>query len=445
MKITKIHLQNVGVFEDTTIKFPSHHEGENGTDIHIFTGQNGSGKSTLLLALISSFLPKLPTYENSHSLLPNYATHYFLSKRIREYRNPQKNADITTLLQTVDKKIITNFFNKSYLAKAPTMGVFLYSSNSYQEKLAFPHFDIPLSYAVFIYSGHRAIIDNNDNNKINVEEHPLKEATNLIKSTTTSQFFKFVKEQIVKSLWAERKGDTARVESVNSALNAVKQFIKEVTNLSIEFELDADDTEKVMLLVAGQVVDYDALPDGLRSLMSWIADLLWRLDRTKWENNTSLLERRILLFLDEIEVHLHPSWQRKVLPTVQKLFKNAQVFISTHSPFVVNSIDGAFIHRIELEGKNAKVLPAVVSDNATNIQTVLREIFGISEEFGLEVSDKLDKFLQIKNDIFARKEYDRSEFLRLAKSLVAESEELNLIVAFELRQLNKKLEANFVL
>ncbi|MBK7937436.1 MAG: ATP-binding protein [Lewinellaceae bacterium] len=52
----------------------------------------------------------------------------------------------------------------------------------------------------------------------------------------------------------------------------------------------------------------------------------------KWENDTPVFERNFILFLDEIEVHLHPAWQRKILPAVQKLFPNAQIFISTHSP-----------------------------------------------------------------------------------------------------------------
>ena len=62
-----------------------------------------------------------------------------------------------------------------------------------------------------------------------------------------------------------------------------------------------------------------------------------------------IIEKNLILFLDEIEVHLHPAWQRKVLPVVQKLFKNSQIFISTHSPFVVNSVDDAWVYKLEVE------------------------------------------------------------------------------------------------
>jgi predicted ATP-binding protein involved in virulence len=50
MRITKIHLQNIGVFEDTTIAFPEKTDPDK-AEIHILTGENGTGKSTVLYGL----------------------------------------------------------------------------------------------------------------------------------------------------------------------------------------------------------------------------------------------------------------------------------------------------------------------------------------------------------------------------------------------------------
>jgi DNA repair exonuclease SbcCD ATPase subunit len=52
MRITKIHLQNIGVFEDTTIDSPGKTD-PGKAEIHILTGENGTGKSTILLAFAS--------------------------------------------------------------------------------------------------------------------------------------------------------------------------------------------------------------------------------------------------------------------------------------------------------------------------------------------------------------------------------------------------------
>ena len=70
-----------------------------------------------------------------------------------------------------------------------------------------------------------------------------------------------------------------------------------------------------------------------------------RLDAIPWENKSiPITEQKIFLFLDEIEVHLHPTWQYKILGIINNLLPNAQIFISTHSPFIINSIDNAKIY-----------------------------------------------------------------------------------------------------
>lgn len=51
-----------------------------------------------------------------------------------------------------------------------------------------------------------------------------------------------------------------------------------------------------------------------------------------------------LLLIDEIETHLHPKWQKKILGIVRRLFPNLQIILTTHSPFVVASIEGARIY-----------------------------------------------------------------------------------------------------
>lgn len=108
-------------------------------------------------------------------------------------------------------------------------------------------------------------------------------------------------------------------------------------------------------------MEFDVLPDGLKSIISWIADMLMRLDQLKWVNQTDVLDRNFILFLDEIEIHLHPAWQRKILPVVQKLFTNAQIFIATHSPFVVASVSDAWVYKFVV--KDGKSTLAAVEES----------------------------------------------------------------------------------
>lgn len=90
------------------------------------------------------------------------------------------------------------------------------------------------------------------------------------------------------------------------------------------------------------------LSDGYSAAIMIVSDLLMRMDQNWLINNTTQntsLEGIVLI--DEIETHLHLSLQRKILPFLTSLFPNIQFIVSTHSPFVVNSIDNAVIYDLE--------------------------------------------------------------------------------------------------
>jgi hypothetical protein len=53
-----------------------------------------------------------------------------------------------------------------------------------------------------------------------------------------------------------------------------------------------------------------------------------------------------IILIDEIENHLHPLWQRRVIPALVEDFPNAQIFAATHSPFVVGGLKAGQVHRL---------------------------------------------------------------------------------------------------
>jgi len=148
-----------------------------------------------------------------------------------------------------------------------------------------------------------------------------------------------------------------RQTSTRMPLKKIEIAVYQITDLQIHFELE-DDPLSVVLKLKDEKIDFSLLPDGLKSIISWIADLLMKMDRIQWEGEVEIFDRNFILFLDEIEVHLHPAWQRKILPVIKKLFKNAQIFISTHSPFVVGSVDGAWVYKFRTPDlEQTRVIP----------------------------------------------------------------------------------------
>ena len=190
----------------------------------------------------------------------------------------------------------------------------------------------------------------------------------------------------------------------------------------------------MLVEVDGVPLGMELLPDGLKSILSWVADLLMRLDRPPWENDTPVLKRPFLLFLDKIEVHLHPAWQRKILPAIQGLFPNAQVFVSTHSPFVIASADDTWICPLVRTGPYTTLRELIPSMRGNSYATILREALGIDAAFSTQVEALLDRFYQARDNALRCDPAALKEMDELRNQLAAFGEEVHAVVIPEIRQ-----------
>lgn len=241
------------------------------------------------------------------------------------------------------------------------------------------------------------------------------------------------------------RGDNETAQQAATTIKRIETIIEQITDSKIRFQL-LDNPLRVTIEKDGITTDFDLLPDGMKSIISWISDLLMRMDRLKWKNNTDVLDRNFILFLDEIDVHLHPAWQRKILPIVQDLFKNAQIFITTHSPFVVGSADGVWIHKLTTDGVNTTAHPPVLSENSKSYELILDEVFDIRERFSIDIEKQLREFQQVRNRILQANTItaeDRTELKNLVDFFRKENSiEINNIIGSELRQLSRILKEN---
>lgn len=84
--------------------------------------------------------------------------------------------------------------------------------------------------------------------------------------------------------------------------------------------------------------DFNQLSDGEKSYMALIFDIVRKMAMTHPSLKNPLDGDGIVL-IDEVDLHLHPSWQREVIGKLKQLLPNCQFFISTHSPHVVSSVN----------------------------------------------------------------------------------------------------------
>ena len=93
---------------------------------------------------------------------------------------------------------------------------------------------------------------------------------------------------------------------------------------------------------------FPELSHGTRSVFAWVSQFVLGMARhheadkyDDWKRGTGIL------IIDEIDAHLHPSWQRRVIPTLTRHFPNVQIFASTHSPMMVAGLRAGQVHLLK--------------------------------------------------------------------------------------------------
>lgn len=105
------------------------------------------------------------------------------------------------------------------------------------------------------------------------------------------------------------------------------------------FKKDSNNEHVMVVFTAGKDGDvrFEELGFGYQTSLTWLADLCKRLFELYPESENPLHEEAVVL-VDEIDLHLHPKWQRDLVPTLSKIFPNVQFIVTTHSPHVLQSM-----------------------------------------------------------------------------------------------------------
>ncbi len=436
MRIRKLYLKDIGPFDEVEFEFKPQEEGK--AEIHILTGPNGSGKTTVLHAIASIFTDSDP-FRN-----PN-ANNAFI-KRFHSSRVEQSTC-LTRLRASFDRGLDIEVQVAERVAPFPRLIDFgsFYSNENIklyrQNKLMLYAND----FFVAAYSGYRKKSHSSVNAIQELNINPFEEALTFDKSAKANfDNNQWIANSISKRAIEKEKNNPEQANKFASSMTIMEKAISLIADYDIKFDLKTSPLS--LIATTGEAdLDFDVLPDGLQSAIGWIGDLLMRLDLINWSNDLPVNEQSLILFLDEIEVHLHPAWQRKVLPAVQKLFPNAQIFLSTHSPFVVNSIDGAAIYELKVEAGKAYLGEVTESKSSASYRSVLREVFDIEKPFGGQTQDELDKFQQQRDQILRGEIVNEKDFLRRGRKLAKQSEELLSIISIEIKQINNIKGTNYEL
>ncbi len=440
-RLESISLREVGVFDDVRIDFkPIGSEIQDATkaEIHLFTGANGCGKSTVLYALAQIFMPLY-----MEGLVMRRFRHtgaevdfQFAGQAGRYAVKPGHGENAYGKYQTWHGDLPNGHFF-GYTSDYPNR-LLDYKNYSFQYNPQKIHTPLRFEFAAFTYSGQRTLQQVPLTAIQQINNSPFEDALSFDQSVRPQVLLQWIANNRAQSALAKADGDGQAAEIYDYALERITGFIQEVCGLHIEFRLERSPLA-VSLRVNGDGIQFDGLPDGLKSIISWVADLSLRLEAIPWQNESDdVFAQPIVLFLDEIDIHLHPKWQRRILPAVQKLLPNAQIFASTHSPFVVGSVEDAWVYRLPepQQGHTSGLIEGIPSAAGKSYRLILEEVFGIDDEFDIETEKLFDTFYH-ERDIVLKTRTGINKLLDAARPLAARGEEASVIIDRELRQVSR--------
>lgn len=214
---------------------------------------------------------------------------------------------------------------------------------------------------------------------------------------------------IISSWFIEKASEEAR-EAVNSEnlnyklpeLTAVRQAISKalgqyhdpyVINTPPEIcinKIDDKPRDK------SKALKIEQLSDGYRSMLAMVMDIARRMAvanaHAQWPEGQTVLHSPGIVLIDEVELHLHPSWQQTVLPTLMEIFPNIQFIVTTHSPQILTSVKAENIRILDGKGNCFNAPHGTWGAEASR---VMKDIMSVDNRPPCKATDELNEYSRL--------------------------------------------------
>jgi ABC-type multidrug transport system ATPase subunit len=159
---------------------------------------------------------------------------------------------------------------------------------------------------------------------------------------------------------------------------------------------------ELRVVIAKTVVPFDLISQGMSSIFNWLGVLLQRLHDVypTASAGPDPQNHPALVLVDEIDAHLHPEWQRRLVDLVRKHFPNVQMIATSHSPLIVGSLTRQEV-RVFRNGQAIELPEDLKGMNAEDILT--SSVFGMSSTRADSGRDEIERYF----DLYGRT--DRTE------------------------------------
>lgn len=203
---------------------------------------------------------------------------------------------------------------------------------------------------------------------------------NSIKSRLGVNIIQYMLNIQTELIYAEKENDLDKVIKINNWFKKFENGLKDIfedDGLKVVFNRKGYRFDIVQS--NGRIIDFFTLSDGFSAFFSILSELLLRIDNLLNTNSNNVTDIQGIVLIDEIETHLHIDLQKKILPFLTNFFPKIQFIVTTHSPFVLNSIENAVVFDLEkkvlIEDMTGYSINSIVESyfDSDNYSTIVKE------------------------------------------------------------------------
>lgn len=159
-------------------------------------------------------------------------------------------------------------------------------------------------------------------------------------------FVKYLLDLKVTEALARNNGKSEKAEEISGWFQNLEELLRRIfddNSLKLVFE---EDTFSFWIQEKGKKrFDFNTLSSGFAAVLDIVLDIIIRMEKST--NKTFNFYMPGIVLIDEIETHLHLELQKRILDLLTTVFPNIQFVMSTHSPFILNSLENVVIYDLE--------------------------------------------------------------------------------------------------
>lgn len=374
MKVIKLTLTNFRGIEKLTINFDK--------NMNALTGINGAGKSSVLDALAIG-LSHLIARINGNANKSRKMTEYDI---LKGKTFAKIELDIEIFDDKMNKQIVSWSIVHNKNANNKTESSNLTQLNEFVKPLirvwAHPiEYNLPLA---SFYDVNRATLDIPLRVRETLKNLPDEVYSDALETggTDFKRFFIWFRNQ--EDFENQQKVKNKNLDFKDIQLESIRKAITHFTGLT---EITVERKPKMHMVVKKDKLKLDIksqLSDGERNMLALIGDMTRRLAILNPQLNEPQHGYGVIL-IDELDLHLHPRWQREVIKKLPQFYPNCQFIVSTHSPQMLGELKPQSIHLL-----NHGVLQPIESSLGLSSNHILTTVMG-ANEYNAEFKNKVKK------------------------------------------------------